>query len=69
MPLLVFLVSGAALEVQMQHFVLKQEILLPIVNFQNVSFPSWAGWWFWCVGAWLVVSSVLVLVNCGVCGR
>ena len=64
-----FLVSGAALESGMQHFVLKQKIMLRLVDFTVFFSPNQAGWWFGWVGAWLVVSSVLVLVNCGVCGR
>ena len=63
------LVSGAALEPGMQHFVLTQKIMLHLVGFTVFFSPNQAGWWFGWVGAWLVVSSVLVLVNCGVCGR
>ena len=39
-----FLVSGAALESGMQHFVLKQEFVLPIANFHVFfSVPGQAG--------------------------
>ena len=45
-----FLVSGAALESGMQHFVLKQEFMLPIVNFHDFLRTKsgwqviWVGW-------------------------
>ena len=39
-----FLVSGAALESGMQHFVLKQKIMLHLVGFTVFFSPNQAGW-------------------------
>ena len=47
-----FLVSGAALEAGMQHFVLKQKIMLHLVGFTAffLSKPSWLVIWVgWCM--------------------
>ena len=48
MPLLVFLVGGAALEVQMQHYcAFKEEMLFPLATFQQVPLSklSWLVAW------------------------
>ena len=47
MPLLVFLVGGAALEVQMQHLVLLRGNVVSIVHFQSFPFSklSWLVIW------------------------
>ena len=60
------LVSGTVLDSVMQHFLPKQKIMLDLVSSPGGFSPSQAGWWLGRVGAWLVVISVLVLVNCGV---
>ena len=50
-PLLVFLVGGAALELQMQHLVLLRGNVVSIVNFQN--FPLFQAKLVGDLGVWV----------------